>query len=83
MRSLRETALLGLALLALACVVSYFLQGCGGMPAVTDPEFTTLSKKLSLCRQEARDARDAGAASPYMKYEDCKRREHVEGVGAP
>ena len=59
------------------------LHGCHEfLPAADDPDLAHLNAVLAKCRAEARAKKAGGAdsASAYMVYEDCKRREHVEGV---
>lgn len=52
----------------------------------TAAEADDLNARLAICRKEARDAaKGDGGIGPdraYMRYEDCKRREHIEGVDA-
>lgn len=82
---MRENLAFIILLTGLVLLTARFSCGCGTLlsPA-DDAEFDALSTRLALCRKEARDAKDAGSssASARMKYEDCKRREHIEGEGA-
>lgn len=67
------------------------LGGCKELlPTFDDPELADFNARLSKCRAEARafaqtsaepHSKETGQAA-YMKYEDCKRREHIEGVDA-
>ena len=78
----------------LRTIVLVALLGLGAckefLPTLDDPEMADLNARLSKCRAEARafvqtsaepHAKETGQAA-YMKYEDCKRREHIEGVDA-
>jgi hypothetical protein len=80
--AIRQTIATGLALLAALFIIAH-CSGCREfIPAADDPDLAHLNAVLSKCRDEARKAKAAGrtSASAYMVYEDCKRREHVEGV---
>lgn len=61
-----------------------FLIGCALLPAADDPEMQQLSASLAKCRAEGREAKAKGAApnAAFSVYEECKRREHIEGPGA-
>ncbi len=65
MKSLRETAVVGLILLALACVYAYFAQGCS--PAHQGVVLDVAGHSLALreCRAEGRDA------GSYLVYSQC------------
>jgi hypothetical protein len=80
---------IGLRRALYAVVLPISLGYAGGAAFVACKEFLPdpvemddLNADLATCRKEARAAKDAGASpeSAYMRYEDCKRREGVEGV---
>jgi hypothetical protein len=64
----------------LGILFAILFAGCG-LTAADGQHFSDLSSKLAACRKEATDAKDGGATTTAatMKYEDCKRREGVEG----
>lgn len=76
MKSLRETALVGLVLLALACAYAYFTQGCSPSHQGVVLDVAGHTKRLKECRDEGKDA---GSMAVYIQCADEADRHFMDG----